>query len=77
MGKNTQGKKDSVTKFDGTFYAPQYETDIAKEVVKLQCDILTPDVLLSGPQIYGLTECLACSWRKDSVHGILDVSTAR
>ena len=41
-------------KLDGTFYAPRYETNIAKEVVELQCDILTPDVLFLAPKFMDL-----------------------
>ena len=75
--KNTQGKKDSVTKLD------EVRWDILCTTVwnrHCQRNGWTPvwyfDTRrpLSGPQIYGPTEC---SWRKDSVMGILDVSTAR
>ena len=75
--KNTQGKKDSVTKLN------EVRWDILCTTVwnrHCQRNGWTPvwyfDTRrpLSGPQIYGPTEC---SWRKDSVMGILDVSTAR
>ena len=41
-------------KLDGTFYAPQYETDIAEEVVELQWNILTPDILFLAPKFMDL-----------------------
>lgn len=88
--RNTQGKKDSVTNLDEVRFDILCTTAWNRHCQRNGWTALwyfqLPTLLLSRPrvtlnsfsfQMYGPTECLACSWRKDSVHRILDVSTAR